>query len=315
LLISISICIPTYNRLPHLKELLFCIVKGFADYPYEIIIADGGSTDGTIDYVKKNYIKKTSNVTLIEQGELTGAVKACNECFKIAQSKYIFPISADFILKPAVIIKACNFLDREKQIGIVIPKVQNSTFGYLHEITLGISRYGIVWGKSFIFRTSVLKEMNLFDESFRTYHVESNASLSALIRGYTTIFTRETAIEHNRTPDTDEKVIQAVSLNKEKSLQETKYFREKWKRVEEEINEYLKNYPFKKYKSRLFRRICSTMYYAPWLQPWVRKFPTLSMRLYDHFLDRIILFRDRKYDNLKDFFLPQRFPDEIISSK
>lgn len=62
----ISICIPTYNRLPYLKQCFSSVFNGFGDYPYEVIIADGVSTDGTLEYPRG-----LDNIKLIETGELT----------------------------------------------------------------------------------------------------------------------------------------------------------------------------------------------------------------------------------------------------
>ena len=38
------------------------------------------------------------------------------------------------------------------------------------------------------------------------------------------------------------------------------------------------------------------------------------MRLYDWFLKQTVVFHDKNYDHLKDFFLAQKYPDEILSS-
>ena len=105
----ISICIPTYNRLPLLKECLKSIFDGFSkkDYPYEVIIADGGSTDGTLEY-----LRKLDNITLIEQGELTGAIKADNICFKVAKGDFLLPYADDFRVNADVIIKACKLMEK-----------------------------------------------------------------------------------------------------------------------------------------------------------------------------------------------------------
>ena len=92
---SISLCIVTYNRLPHLKRLMESILSGFEDYPYELIVADGGSDDGTIEY-----LKNIGDLKLIEQKKLTGTVKAFNECFKIAKHDYILPLSDDVTIIP-----------------------------------------------------------------------------------------------------------------------------------------------------------------------------------------------------------------------
>ena len=49
-MIDLSIIVPTYNRLPLLKETLNSFV-GLLDYSYEVIVVDDGSTDGTAAYL------------------------------------------------------------------------------------------------------------------------------------------------------------------------------------------------------------------------------------------------------------------------
>jgi len=36
--------------------------------------------------------------------------------------------------------------------------------------------------------------------------------------------------------------------------------------------------------------------------------------MYDWFLEQTVAFKDKKYDYLKDLFLAQKYPDEILSS-
>ncbi len=53
-----SVVIPTYNRLHILKKCLEALENQiFSEeiYDYEIVLVDDGSTDGTIDWLKKNY--------------------------------------------------------------------------------------------------------------------------------------------------------------------------------------------------------------------------------------------------------------------
>ena len=97
----LSICVPTYNRLHDLKRFLNSIFDGFKgiDYQYEIIIADGGSTDGTLEY-----LRGLDSIKLIEQGRLIGVVKAVNDCLKMANGDYVFTANDDFVLFPDILI-------------------------------------------------------------------------------------------------------------------------------------------------------------------------------------------------------------------
>ena len=127
----LSICIPTYNRISFLKQCLNSIFEGIGSYPYEIVIADGGSTDGTIEY-----LKSLDNIKLIEQGKLTGAIKAVNECFKKAKGDFVYFPNDDFEIKSEILIKCCKLMEKEKDIGIVAPKIQEPRFGNLPGVTV-----------------------------------------------------------------------------------------------------------------------------------------------------------------------------------
>ena len=48
----ISLVSGTYNRLPLLKRMVASARQSAADLPLEIVLVDGGSTDGTIAWCK-----------------------------------------------------------------------------------------------------------------------------------------------------------------------------------------------------------------------------------------------------------------------
>ena len=307
----ISICVPTYNRLTQLKCLLDSIFNRFGDYPYEVIIADGGSTDGTLEYLKN---LDFDNIKLIEQGELTGAVKAFNACAKIAEGDYILSGCDDIVVVPKVLIKACKLMDEEEQIGLVAPKMQESTYGNLHAVGLIVKQYSVLFGKAHLYRSSLLKDIDYWDESFRTYYVDMDAFLSIMKLGYTTIFTREVAIVHSRFREKTDDSARAVTTNIMKSRQETEYLMGKWKDLQVRSEECSCHSPLKRYRAIFFERACEIMYYAKWLCPFVEKNNKLAMKLFDWFLERAAIFKDKRYDHLKDFYLAQKYPEEIISS-
>jgi len=300
----ISLCVPTYNRLPDLKRCLNSIFEGFGGYPYEIVIADGGSTDGTLDYL---YELGKDNVNLIEQGKLTGIVKAVNACFKKAQGEYILNGNDDTILYPKVLIKSCELMDKEKQIGLVAPKDQEIRHGNLPGVTLKLRQSWALLCKFHIFRSSVLKKINYFDESFRSYYVDDDSCLSVMKLGYTTIFTKEVGMIHYRIPDVDTNIARLQNYDYKRIKQDNDNLKKKWKDLTLVLEKYLKNYPLKKRKSLYFAHICSKTYHSKLLQTIIRK------RLYDWMLEQSVVFRDEKYDGLKDFYLAQRYPDEVLT--
>jgi glycosyltransferase involved in cell wall biosynthesis len=71
---SVGIVFGTYNRLALLRRAIASVRAAIGDLPYEIIVVDGGSTDGS-----RQWMKAHRDITVIEQeGPLTGAVSAFN---------------------------------------------------------------------------------------------------------------------------------------------------------------------------------------------------------------------------------------------
>ncbi|MFC1903341.1 glycosyltransferase family 2 protein [Chloroflexota bacterium] len=303
---SISICIPTYNRLSPLKRLLESIFDGFNDYPYEVIVADGGSTDGTVEY-----LKALDNVTLIEMGKLTGSIKAYNACFKIAKLEYILWPGDDFTLAPRVLVDACNLMDKYPEIALVAPKMKEPSYGNLPGVEL--PRNCLVLSKTSIFRASVLREINYFDENMRTSGADDDSCLSALKLGYTMIFTREVGVTHNR----DEDELSRLNQKLEKNTQQAEYFQHKWADLNSSIRKYVNSSmvrKLQKYKSLFFTILCSIMSDLKFTRPLVKIGYLPASKLYDFSLEQCIVFKAKEYSHLKDFYLAQRLPKDILSA-
>ncbi len=301
---GISICVPTYNRLPHLKRLLDSIFNGFGDYPYEIIIADGGSTDGTLDY-----LKNFNNITIIEQKELTGAVKAFNACFKLAKYEAVCMLSDDFVLIPDILIKVCRLMDEYREIGLVAPKLEEPTFGDIHGVEL-VGDF-LVLSKMHIFRTSALKEMNYLDENFRTYGTDDDSCLAILNLGYTIIFTKEMGAIHTRIKDKSRNCNQYATKTDNQQY-EREYLWKKWGGLESRISAYLKLSFFKKYRLKFIRLICKAIFRFKLIRFMPEKYHKSALQLYDRLLEQCVVFKAKEYDHLKDFYLAQKIPKEIL---
>jgi len=290
-----------------LKRLLDSIFEGFEDYPYEIIIADGGSTDGTLEY-----LRSLDKVTLIEQGELTGAVKAFNICFRLAKYDYVFWPADDFLLVPRVLIKACKLMDNHKDIALVAPKMQEPTFSNLPNVGVYINY--LVLSKTHIFRASVLRETNYFDENFRTYIVDTDSCLSALNKGYAIAFTREVGVIHYRLQDEIRAINKTIT---KENIKERQYYKEKWALLNSKLDEYISSSSVKKFKSIFFQTLCQYWYQYIYkgrlARPVVEKSHVFVAPLYDWLLEQYAAFKAEEYQHLKDFYLIQKLPKEVLS--
>jgi len=114
--IELSVVSGTYNRLKHLKNMVNSVRAsvGFG-VSYEIVLVDGGSTDGTIEWCKSQ-----PDIVLIEQGELLGAVKAFYAGCYAARGRYVVIGNDDitFTDDTLTLMRAVAFMEDHPEIGV-----------------------------------------------------------------------------------------------------------------------------------------------------------------------------------------------------
>lgn len=111
---DVSIVSGTYNRLDYLKDMVDSVRSSIdGGLKYEIVLVDGGSKDGTIEWCKEQ-----EDISIIEQGKLVGAVKAFNEGFKHAKGKYVIIANDDITFIGYSILHAYTYMQEHPQVGI-----------------------------------------------------------------------------------------------------------------------------------------------------------------------------------------------------
>jgi len=109
----ISIVSGTYNRLSHLRGMIESVRAQIPRHiDYEIVIVDGGSTDGTIDWLRKQ-----SDVRLLEHGALRGAIKAFCDGAEIARGDYVVMANDDIEFHPLSLMRAVAYLETHRTCG------------------------------------------------------------------------------------------------------------------------------------------------------------------------------------------------------
>jgi glycosyltransferase involved in cell wall biosynthesis len=103
----LSICIPTYNRLPFLK---WTLDRAIADFPdAKIIISDDGSTDGTQSLrFKGRYIRQSSNI---------GPFPNMRAALLASHTKYCTFLADDDYLLPEQVQKGIDFLEKNPMVS------------------------------------------------------------------------------------------------------------------------------------------------------------------------------------------------------
>lgn len=108
--LSLSVIIISYNTKEITENCLKSIFASLqvATIPYEIIIIDNASTDGSIEMLRK--LKENhSNLSLIENKNNVGFARANNQAVKYAKGEYLLFLNSDIIVLDKAIEKLFNY--------------------------------------------------------------------------------------------------------------------------------------------------------------------------------------------------------------
>lgn len=185
---ELSLVVPTYNRLEYLKRCLESIQESIDFNEYEIIVVDGGSTDGT-----RGFLSGQKNIRIVED-ELKGPVRAFNKGFKAASGEYVCWINDDMVVLDNAIEKVLRFAQMEEANGL------GAAAFYLDEggIDCYVVRYilGLLHADCGMMKTSLMKELNYWDESFIRGYGDPDLSLRVWEKGLAVAGLKEARVKH-----------------------------------------------------------------------------------------------------------------------
>jgi glycosyltransferase involved in cell wall biosynthesis len=112
---SVSVILPTYNRSMQLREAVQTVLSQ-TQLPFELIIADDGSTDGTGDYVQKMNNVGMVHYLRIPHCGMPGKVR--NAGARLAAGEYLAFLDSDDLWKPEKLARQTNFFEGHPEIRI-----------------------------------------------------------------------------------------------------------------------------------------------------------------------------------------------------
>jgi len=214
----VSVIVANWNG----KELLAACLHSlyqqtFKDF--EIIVVDNGSTDGSVELVRKQFSK--ARVIALEKN--LGFCAANNLGIRQARGKYIALLNNDAELTPRWLEELVKALDANPGIGFCASKILlydqphladtcgdyysrdglGGKRGHLQEKSL-YNEQGEVFGAcagAAIYRRELLEELGGFDEDFFLAHEDTDLSFRVQLRGYRCLYV-PTAIVYHRLSST-----------------------------------------------------------------------------------------------------------------
>lgn len=217
----VSVIIPSWNARSFVGECLNSLRnQSFRDF--EVVVVENGSTDGSPDFITKNY----PEVIMLRQDHNTGFAKAVNIGIKHSKSDYVALLNNDAIASKDWLKELVLHMDQHKDSAAAVSKILKQTKGaktnkFLIDTT---GDFYSIWGMPFprgrdeidegqydkkeevfgacggavIYRREYLaRDIGLFDEAFFAYYEDTDLSFRIRRAGYK-IFYVPTSIVHHK---------------------------------------------------------------------------------------------------------------------
>jgi FkbM family methyltransferase len=141
-----SIIVVTHNELAYTRQCLVS-VRDFTDEPFELLVVDNGSNDGTVEYLQSQ-----KDVKLIANTENRGFPAAANQAMREAKGKHIVLLNNDCVVTTGWLRRMLRALTSDASIGLVGPcsnfvsGEQQVEVGY--EVLEELDGFAWDWGKA-----------------------------------------------------------------------------------------------------------------------------------------------------------------------
>lgn len=213
----VSIIIVNRNGIEFVNGCLQTVLN--SNYPdFEVIFIDNASTDGSLEYVKKNFCDKPK-LKFIENAGSFGPAVARNKGAKIASGEYLIFLDNDTRVDAGWLSGLVSVLENDNTIGAAQAKLLRmdreefydcagdylGPLGFLIERARGAKDTGqfdfvtdILNAKSAasIIRRGLFEKIGGFDEDFYMYLEETDLSWRVWLAGYRVVFIPSAKVYH-----------------------------------------------------------------------------------------------------------------------
>lgn len=234
--VDISIIIVNWNRQELLARCIESILKHPPSAPYEIVVVDNASTDGSVEWLRaaqSNGLLKETTLRLIENTENVGFGRANNIAFSQTSARLLLLLNSDTEVREGAIDRLIETLKSNEKAGGCGPKLLNTDGSlqpsvYRNPLTVreilvtGLRLYyllprpvraelllGPYWdhskrrktrmlhGAAILLRREVIDSVGGFDEEFHFYGEEIELCHRIVNSGWELLFEPDAQVVHH----------------------------------------------------------------------------------------------------------------------
>ncbi len=201
---EVSVVLGSYNRYELLQKTIASIRQEVIGLNHEIIVIDGGSTDGALEWL----LAQKDIITIVQhnRGEWLGKPIVrrswgyfMNLGFKIAQGSYVCMISDDAVFIPGSLKRGIKLCDDKRAAGY---KIGGAAFYYRDwpRETLYHINYALgdkLYVNHGLYLKQALHDVDYIDEdTYQFYNADGDLCLKIWAAGYEIIPATESYVEH-----------------------------------------------------------------------------------------------------------------------
>jgi glycosyltransferase involved in cell wall biosynthesis len=222
---GISVVLGAYNRYWFLKRAIASIRQELIGIPHEIIVVDGGSTDGSLNWL----IKQKDIISIVQHNRALPERRPwgyfMNLAFKCAQGKYICMLSDDCLVIPGAITNGYNYFEnllaQGRKVGAVAFRWRNWPTCKAYGVSTMFNQVYVDHG---LYLNSALKEVGYLNEvDYDFYFGDIDLCMRLKAQGYLSLETQNSYIEHHAHAN-----VKLREKNHIKYIEDMKKFAAKW---------------------------------------------------------------------------------------
>lgn len=219
---AISVVVVTWNRRNLLRACLQSLTGQKFDQPFEVIVVDNGSDDGSAEMAQSEFGQNPAfQLKLIRNPDNRGFCAANNQGFAASDTEFVALLNNDAVASPGWLAALVGAFQCEPEVGMAASKIlvyedprRIDKVGHLiypdgqnrgrGSGELDAGQYDraeeVLWpdGCAAMYRRAMLDQIGGFDEDFFAYADDAELGLRARIAGWKCFYMPAAVVRHHR---------------------------------------------------------------------------------------------------------------------